>query len=225
MAILADTQKIFADAHARTGGKIIIGFSGGKDSLVILDMAVRMFDVVKAYFLYLIPHLECVEVELERARKRWGIEIRQYPHPSMRVEIANGIYTSEWFGYESLPEWKLKDVYAFAIKDFGINCVATGAKAADSGWRKRFMSTAYFESVINPIAKWHKYDVISYLRSHDIPLPPSSGKSATGIGLSTPGLLWLHDTFPQDFKRLLKVFPFAQAVIARRDMYGVTEEI
>jgi phosphoadenosine phosphosulfate reductase len=223
MSILADTQAIFEAAKKRTGGKIIIAFSGGKDSLVIMDMACRMFDQVEAYFMYLVPHLECVDEEIEKGRKRFGVNIRMYPHWILQKMVQEGVYTSEWFGYQSLPEWKLRDVYAFAIKDIGINCVATGAKATDSSWRRRFMSTAHFDAVINPIAKWHKYDVISYLRSHDIALPPSSGKSATGVDLSTPSLLWLHDQYPKDYARLLKVFPFAQAVIARREMYGVIE--
>lgn len=221
MSILQETQRIFLDAKQRTGGKCIVAFSGGKDSLVVMDLACRIFDQVEGFFMYLIPGLECVEDELAAARQRFNVNIRQYPHWVLQKLIANGAYTSEWFGYDSMPKWSLRDIYAFAIRDIGINCIATGAKKADSSWRRRFMNTAFFDAVINPIANWHKYDVISYLRAHEIPEPPSSGKSATGIDLSIPSLLWLNDNFPRDFARLVKVFPYAQAVIARRDIYGI----
>jgi phosphoadenosine phosphosulfate reductase len=223
MSILTDTQRVFTEARARTGNAIIVAFSGGKDSLVIMDLACRMFERVEGFFMYLVPGLECVEDAIEAARQRFNVKIRLYPHWILQKLIAQGIYTSEWFGYEALPKWSLRDVYAYAIRDIGINCVATGAKATDSAWRRRFMSTAHFDSVINPIANWHKYDVVSYLRAHGIPEPPSSGKSATGVDLSVPSLLWLNDSYPADFKRLCGVFPFAQAVVARRDFYGVAE--
>jgi phosphoadenosine phosphosulfate reductase len=220
MSILIEAQRMLQAARARSP-KILVAYSGGKDSIVVLDLCSRIFDHVEGFFMYLIPGLECVEDAIEAARQKYGIKIHSYPHWVARKFIANGIYTSEWFGYEAVPKWTLQDVYAYAMKDTGIPHIATGAKKADSAWRRRFMATAHFESILNPLVSWHKYDVISYLRSHGIPEPPSSGKSATGIDLSVPSLLWLHDTYPRDFARLLKVFPFAGAVIARREFYGI----
>jgi hypothetical protein len=83
------------------------------------------------------------------------------------------------------------------------------------------MTSAYRDAIRNPIAKWHKYDVLAYLKTQGIEPPPSSGKSATGVDLSVPSLLWLHDTFPEDFERLCRMFPYARAVVARRDFYGI----
>lgn len=198
----------------------LVAFSGGKDSLVVMDLALRTFSRVQAFFMYLVPGLECVELELERARQRWGIEIAQYPHWMVHKLIKNSVYCASHWSNDSLPEWKLADVYALALLESGASQLATGAKSADSGWRRRFMSTQREEQVFYPIAKWHKYDVLAYLKARGIPLPPSSGKTATGIDLSTPSLLWLHDTFPADFRRLCEVFPFAEAVVWRRKFYG-----
>lgn len=188
-----------------------------------MDLAVRSFDHVEGFFMYLVPGLECVEIALDDARKRWGVEIRQYPHWIAAKLIRSALYCDFGLERDPVPEWKLNDIYALAIQESGIPFILTGAKRADSGWRRRFMATNYKESIRNPIASWHKYDVLGYLKARNIPEPPSSGKSATGIDLSVPAVLWLHDTFPDDFKRLCSVFPYAEAIIWRRKFYGETE--
>lgn len=169
----------------------------------------------------LIPGMDCVEQALDDPRRRYGITVKQYPHWVVRKFIKNGVYASNWYKHDDLPEWKLHDVYALAMMESGISTIATGAKRADSSWRRRFMATARQDGIVNPIAGWLKYDVIAYLRSHKIPLPPSSsGQTASGIDLSVKSLLWLHDQFPRDFDKLCRIFPFAGAVVARREFYG-----
>jgi hypothetical protein len=119
-------------------------------------------------------------------------------------------------------EWRINDVYAIAMKDAGVPFVFTGAKSADSGWRKRFMSTHYVDSVKTPIKNWMKYDVLSYLKARKIPIPGvSSGHNANGVDLSVQSILMLHDNYPEDYKKLIKYFPYAEAVVWRRKFYGL----
>jgi phosphoadenosine phosphosulfate reductase len=219
MSILAETQRVLDAARARADA-VCVAYSDGKDSRVVMDLCVRHFQRVEAFFMELIPNLDCVEVALDEARRRWGVHIKKYPHWLARKLMVNGVYTSSWFELDQLPEWKLADVYALAMLDTKTDVIATGAKRTDSTWRRRFMATFRPDSIVNPIAAWHKYDVLAYLRSRGIPEPPSSGHSATGIDLSTPSLLWLHDTFPSDFAKVCRVFPFAEAVVWRRSFYG-----
>lgn len=217
--LLKETQIALDNARARSDS-ILVAYSGGKDSKVVLDLCLRTFKRVSAFFMAFIPGLDCIEAELQETRDKYGINIAVYPHWIARKAIVNGVYTSSFYTYDELPDWNLADVYALAMCDAGINQIATGAKRADSSWRRRFMSSFHPETVVNPIAGWLKYDVIAYLKAHDIPLPPSSGHSATGIDLSIPSLLWLHKTYPDDFKRLCRVFPFAESVIWREKFYG-----
>jgi len=218
---LAETTLAELQGRRLKADDCLVAFSGGKDSLVVMDLCLRAFSRVEAFFMYLVPGLECVELELEAARRRWGIEIKQYPHWLAHKLIKNSVYCASNWSNDSLPEWKLADIYALALLDSGVRQLATGAKTADSGWRRRFMSTQQEDTIFYPIAKWHKYDVLAYLKARGIPLPPSSGKSATGIDLSTPSLLWLHDTYPEDFARVCEVFPFAEAVVWKRTFYGL----
>ena len=121
----------------------------------------------------------------------------------------------------ALPDFSIFDCYDVAMEETGIPLVVTGAKKADSLWRRRNLSkTRKRTSIVHPIKDWTKFDVLAYLEANKIPLPESSGHSATGIDLSTPSLLWLHDRHPEDFARLRQWFPHIDAVPARRDFYA-----
>lgn len=204
---------------AERNKSIVIAYSDGKDSRVVMDLCVRLFKNVEAFFMYLVPGLDCVQIALDQARARWGVTVRQYPHWLTARLMKQGIYCHPTWRNDDLPEVKLHDIYLMAMADTGCRLVATGAKKSDSSWRRRFMSVKSAE-VCTPIEGWNKYDVLSYLRMRAIPLPPSSGKSATGIDLSPDSLLWLHDTFPQDFARVCEHFPFAEAIVWRRKFYS-----
>jgi len=201
---------------------VLVAYSGGKDSLAVLDLCARSFRRVVCFFMYFVPGLECVETQLDYARRKWGVEIIQYPHWVFCRCIKHGAYRTPGRLDAALMDVKLADVYALARADSGLDIIATGAKRSDGIWRRRNMAqTAHHADIIYPIKAWNKFDVLAYLKTHDIPIPDSSGRSATGIDLSTPSLLWLHDNYPEDFRRLCEYFPFAEAAIWRRQWHGV----
>jgi phosphoadenosine phosphosulfate reductase len=199
-----------------------VAFSGGKDSLVVLDLCVRAFKRVTPFFMYLVPGLACVARELAIAEERYGVKVAQYPH-WVRSKIADaGVYLPP--SSTPAPSWTLDDVYALALQESGATVLATGARLADSPWRRRQMATWGNKSeTLYPASHWNKLQVLGYLRMRGIPVPASSGKSATGIDLTEPSLLWLHDTYPDDFERLCRSYPLARGMIKRREYFGDTE--
>lgn len=218
---LSETLKILNGVKQHSDS-IMVSFSGGKDSCAVLDMCVRAFDHVEAFFLYFLPGLECAEAELEKARKRWGVTIHQYPHWVGARALRSGVFRAPSYQFDDLPDYKLRDIYDLVIRNHKIPMIATGNKKADSLWRRRNLSTiAHYTDVCHPIIGWSMPDVLTYLGKHNIPRPSGSATRATGIDLSTPSLLWMHDTHPADFKRICEVFPFAEAVVWRRSWYGV----
>ncbi len=220
MTVLNDALDVLQKARA-TSGAVLVGYSGGKDSLVVLDMARREFERVECFFMYLIEGLECVEDQLDLARRRWGVTIRQYPHWVLANALRTGAYCNNHMSLEDL-DWKLSDVWALALAEADCKFLLTGAKASDSMWRRRNMTTAVRPDVLTPLKTWNKLDVLGYLRARGIPLPDSSGKNATGVDLSTPSVLWLHDQHPADFRRLCEVFPYVESIVWRRKWYGIS---
>jgi phosphoadenosine phosphosulfate reductase len=59
---------------------VIVSYSGGKDSAVVLDLCHRYFKTVHAFFMYQVSDLSFQEATLRRAEKKYGIEIYRVPH-------------------------------------------------------------------------------------------------------------------------------------------------
>jgi len=122
---------------------------------------------------------------------------------------------------EGIPELSLNDVYAMAKTETGISLIATGAKKADSLWRRKMLGNwGTRPDIIYPLKDWNKPDVYAYLMAQKIPIPGGTSGSSTGIDLTQKSLLWMHDTYPDDFWKICEVFPFAEAVVWHRKFYG-----
>jgi phosphoadenosine phosphosulfate reductase len=201
----------------------LVAFSGGKDSLAILDLACRHFKKVTPFFMFLIPGLRCIEEKMTIVKERWGLDILHYPHFLLFNAFNRSIYCKKSFRMDkNLQEFGLTDIYKCVISDTGVNLIFNGSKETDSLWRRqKYFKFMTFENVFYPLKSWRKNDVLAYLKINNIPLPSSSGHQSTGIDLSAPSLLWLHDKYPDDFERLEAYFPFIGAVVKRREWYGI----
>jgi phosphoadenosine phosphosulfate reductase len=224
MPIWTETLKTIND-RARISDSCLVSFSGGKDSWAILDLCSRSFRRVVCFYMFLVPGLKVIEEQMQLARERYGVEILEYPHRMFFQALQNGIYCNEGYWNENLQALTLREIYDWVILESAIPQIATGAKASDSMARRRFFkNTESWDDVFYPIKPWNKHDVLAYLGAQNIPLPPAHQGNTSGIDLSTRSLLWLHDTHPDDFRRVCEYFPYAEAVIYRREFYGIGTE-
>lgn len=222
--IFTSTTELLAE-YSKAHDSVLVSYSGGKDSLVTLDLCTRAFKRVVCFFMYFVPGLTVEEEVLDVARKRYGVEVLYYPHWSVIAALKYGTYSAPHVSKDSLPnDYTLNDVYSLARQDAGIQLIACGIKKADSEFRRKNVAAFQRKDVLCPLRDWNKLEILSYLSLHKLPIPKSkSGKteSATGIDLSAPALCQLHDNHPDDFKKLLDWFPFADAAVARRDFFGI----
>ena len=196
---------------------VSVSYSAGKDSMAVLDLCVRAFKRVEAFYLYLVPGLECIDRDLAQAEARYGITVQQYPNPIMRDALHTGLYCPNHWTLDDLPAYKLRDVYNLVSIDMGTPLIANGAKRADSLQRRCYVGT--LKDVVHPIAGWTQLDVLAYLRMRGLPVPLTQ----SGIDLGVPSLLWLYDNYPGDFERVEAVFPYVGAVVKRREWFGVSK--
>lgn len=228
MSLISTTLR-YMEQQAAKHGEVVVAYSGGKDSLVVMDLACRTFPKVRAFFKYLIPNLEYCEEWMRFSKDRWGVEVIQFPHEMMLESLANGVWCNanvglaKGIGRGGLP-LKLSFAYAFALS--GSPICATGMKDADGLKRRQFFSNIrdggdpIWNRVIHPIRGWRKKDVIDYLTVQKIPLPKQERRAVTsGVGLGHTELCWLHDDYPEDFKKLLRFYPYAYAAIKRREWF------
>jgi phosphoadenosine phosphosulfate reductase len=221
MPVWTDTLRILND-RARVSDSCLVAFSGGKDSLVTLDLCRRSFRRVVCFFMYFVPGLKVIDDQMKYAKDRWGVEMLYYPHQDFFRALQEGTFGRGAGAGVELPELTLRQIYDWALLDTGIQQIATGAKASDGMARRRFFkNTESWDDIFYPLKGWLKQDVLAYCRVQNIPVPQTHQGTTTGVGLSTRSLCWLHDSHPEDFATLCSWFPFAPAVIARRQFYGI----
>lgn len=218
MGILDETSAKYQELSQRSD-RCLVAYSGGKDSMVVLDYAVRYFKEVLAFFMYWVPDLELQEKALSEAEKRYGIEIVRYPHWLLSRTKREGHYCNR---IDDFPDWSIDDNYEIAMADAGVDFLITGARAADSPTRRRYIGAhkGKKDHVVYPIVNWNKYDVLGYLKMRCLPIPDSSGGTATGVDTSIKSLLWLYQNHKADFDRVAEHFPFIEAVIWKEKFYG-----
>lgn len=226
-SIFTDTLRTLEKVAERTP-EIAVAFSGGKDSLAVASLCLKVFPTVRAFFMFTAPGLEVCEKQIRWAREAWNLPVVQFLDWRIINAMKVGLWCDAPDQLDDIPEPTLKDGYAMGLQYTGCEMLADGMKDADGLKRRQFFANCrdggnpFWERVIHPIREWRKKDVLDYLRVNKIPIPDSeAGAITTGVGLNHDSLCWLHDKHPADFQRLLKWFPYAEACIYRRKWFGV----
>ena len=207
---------------------VLVAFSGGKDSLAVLDLCCKVFPRVSAFFSYTVPGLELNEHWMRLAKTRWGVEVVRQPSCATMWALKNGIWCDPVAAFDGLKEYELKEAWAYAMEATGVGLLATGMKDADGLKRRQFFENIsrkpdpVWSNAIHPLRRWRKKDVLNYLRTNGIPVPEQEkGKVTSGVGFNHDSICWLHDTHPADWKIFTRWFPYAEACIKRREWFGV----
>lgn len=228
MGALEETLVVMRQAR-ESSDAAIVAYSGGKDSVVTMELAARTFSRVEAFFMYTVPDLQCVQAAFDYSRERWGIVPHQFPHPMTYDALRRGVYSRPTFRLDALRDYKLHDVYQAARSKLGIQTILDGQKRGDSLLRRRLLSkegAQGHDDLWHPIADWTNQDVWAYIKRHELKAPLSLhlGGTSSGIDLTEDSLLWLHDNWTEDWQKLLSIFPFAEAVVWRQKFYGTRKE-
>lgn len=218
---LAQTIKCLEAVAALNNG-VLVSYSGGKDSLVVLDLCAKVFKRVVCFFMSF-GQFACQDHMLNFARARYGVPILIYPHPGMVACLRDGVYCPNYYTLDDLPNYDTPMLHRVLRLKTGIEHIADGMRKFDEHSRRQHLGKTKGQGarLIHPIEHWNKHDVLAYLKLHNIPVPDTHAGATTGIDLTTRSLLWLHDKHPRDFQSLCRTFPYAQAVVYRRDWHGV----
>lgn len=214
------------DVHRRTN-KVIIGLSGGKDSLVTLDLCVNEFGPknVHAFFMYFVKGLRCVEQTLRWCERRYKIDIDYFPHWTLGLAYKYAVYMPHRTGASEWRDMRQVDVENAERAKRNTEWIAMGHRMTDSIERVAMLKGIAGLDVtgrrVYPLWRWNEASVVAYLRARKIPRPPRLTilkRSMSGVSFEEDTLLYIRENFPDDYAKIMKVFPYAEAKLARFEM-------
>lgn len=202
--------------------EVIVAFSGGKESIVVLDMCMKHFKRVVPFFMYYIPHISFQERQLKWYEDKYGIEIVRLPHFELSQLLRYGTFRNEDL---TVPIVSINDIYNWMRQQYGIWWIAAGERSADSVIRgamiKHSGSVDAQRGRFYPVAWWKQQEIYDYIKIKRLYLAADSRTFKTSFeGVNTRSFVFLQEHFPTDYERALKLFPLAEGAIVRYKAYG-----
>ena len=202
--------RIISQTHER----VLVSFSGGKDSSVILHMAKRVFKHVEAFFMYFIPEQPGIE-RVQRIAEEYNVTLHLIQHWCYFRAKAEGAYCKP----EGITR-KLDDSYGEIRMETGIKPILHGGRRQDGQWRQMYTRNKQWEEIYFPLWELNIYEVESYCRSAGIEMPESESRRASGVDLADRYLLWAYENDRETYDEIQMYFPFIGASIKKQEWYG-----
>ena len=187
-----------------------VGVSGGKESLALAGLVASITPVgtpVFAFHAVFGPGSKVLDAVIERTADRWKMRVERYPHPHMSIALRSRLAPD---GLGDVPNMSVRDLAADLRKKHGLKAVLFGHRLDDP--HRPDLPPDGTDGIVWPLRGWTRTQVIEYLVSRDIPLPPDWGRPDTGIfGLNDACLRWMETNALEDLKRLYEWFPLGAA--------------
>lgn len=206
---------------------VIVGFSGGKDSVVTLDLCIKHFKRVEAYFLYYVPGLSFQERMLQWAEQRYGIAIYRCPHWELAEFMRNGVWRPVDL---TIPTVSIKKFYAYLREHFGAYWIAGGERIADSIFRRATIKQRgtidKLLGRIYPVAHFTKAHISAYIKINRLQVSEESRVLGFSFrSLQAKDMIKIRQHYPADFAKIKTMFPLVEAGIKHKEWYERTDQV
>jgi len=189
---------------------------------VTLDVIARSgaFSRVECFSMELVAGLDVFREPVLRAAERHGVKVHFVPHWDTARLMKFAILRPHVQGAEKLTLLRLKDIELALTKRTGIDWFSYGERASDSLVRRLYTSPCDGVQTewrrLWPIWDWKLGELRRYMRLRQIRVPKKLGvRVSSGVSLQPHTLFELKKEHPNDYRKILEVFPFAEAQVFR----------
>lgn len=221
-------EETIAAIRAETD-EITLAFSCGKDSIGAWLALRPHFRKITPIYMYLIPDLEFVEKSLRYYEDFFETEIIRVPHPSLIRMLRNLVFQApencriiELCGFAPLNYEHIIGQLRIDLDIPDSSYHAVGVRAADSPIRRaavnRSGSINRKKRQFMPVWDWNKARLLAELHKAKVKLPIDYqlfGRSFDGIDYRF--LKPIRDHLPEDYQKIINLFPLAELEILRRE--------
>lgn len=196
---------------------VLVLFSGGKDSIVVLDLIMKYFpkESIQVLHYYFVPGLSIKERVLIWYELKYKIKIHREPD-SKTIALQSG-----------KKSYKQADQEAVIRKKYNIKYLIQGIRKQDSMARRGMLANLPYgiderNGKIYPIAEWTTRQVLAYIKFNKLMLPVeySMGVKRDFYIPDAAGMVMLKNNFPDDYKKVISVFPQLESMTKRVEFYG-----
>lgn len=223
------SDQLMSVARSIAGNKILLAFSG-RDSLAMwLYLRDAGFEIIP-YFCYTVPGLSYDAEMMAYYETQFNTHIIRLPHPRtyelFHARAYLPAHVCAMIGRCGFGRFTFADIEGYLAGQFGLGddyLCAVGIKAADNLMRLRMIRQMgpiglkrrhYYFSIWD----WKPADVREAIRSKGLLLSRSYLYfGSTGDGIDYKFLVFLRDNLPEDYRRVLDVFPMADIEIYRHE--------
>lgn len=204
--------------------RLLIGLSGGKDSLCLCEL-IKMAEItnVKYFNMEFLPNMRIQKDLLEYACHRFNIpyeQIIKIPSEHFMKCMHYSIYT--WYSERAKKDFRAvsrTDVFKTIARE-NKGTIVCGVKKVDSMTMQRMVNQNK-GICLYPIVDWTLNDVLTFMELRKIKLPELTKKGCRGVGLTDENLLFIYEHYPDDFKRIEQIFPFARVAVLKYDYFNL----
>ena len=209
-------------AQANITDNVIVAFSGGKGSVVTLDLCCRYFKRVSAFFMYQVPDLSFQEATINFAERKYGITIDRIPHFELSEILAAGSFRKEDY---SVPIININDCYNYVRLINDSWWIAAGERIADSIIRRAMIKRSGCidekRGRFYPVANFTKEEILRYIKHHNLkPAPETAVIGHSFRSLMPKDIYSLKTYYPNDFEKIRRLFPFVEASAKHYEIYS-----
>src|ERR1700692_655916 len=126
---LKDTQRELTEL-AKSNKRVAVSYSGGKDSMVTLDLALKHFERVIPFYLYLVPGLRFDQERFDFCEARFGVKVMPFPHPIGIEAFKVELYVDPWPEFDNLPDIDMPTLDRWIMSETKTTLILTGEKKA-----------------------------------------------------------------------------------------------
>jgi len=211
--------------------EVIVAYSGGKDSLAVLDLCCKYFKRVVPYWMYVVNGLSFHESHHAYIEAKYGVKIIRVPDWRLAHILRSGVCRYVTGQAKLIPSVTVREIENSIRLRTGIHWVASGETCGESLQRRGMIvgcnGICPSRGHIYPIGWWRRRDVHSYLSQNRIVLSSeyrvmTDGRSFSGI--EPKQVLDIKKHFPADYEKIKKMFPLIEAQCVRREAAILVEQ-
>jgi sulfate adenylyltransferase subunit 2 len=222
MGIVENTNAMISTVSGNTG-RVILFYSGGKDSIALLNLMYPHFKEIICVFMYFVKDLEHINIFLRDALIRYpNVQLVQVPHWGLTHIFRAGVLCPKHY----VRAMTIKDIDEGMRIKYGVGYTFYGMKKNDSIHRRLMLNTYGHGGMLSgtnkvyPLADWSNKDVLRYIQINRLPSPIQySTLSSNGVTFDINVLLYCRKNYPDDLKKIFNTFPLAERLLFEYD-YG-----